>query len=131
MGTERITRGAAARRCPADWVAQRRTRRGKTKVDQTVMRGLVTAGPVFVLGLRLSQSRGSVPPNHIEGCPDLPPRPPLCNGVSPFPFRLPLFAWTMQLYAAQALGCAMRAMAQTNAAISRAIATTMTFVTDA
>ena len=48
-------------RCPADWVAQGRTRRRKTTVDRFLMRGLVTAGPVFVLGLSLSQSRGLVP----------------------------------------------------------------------
>ena len=66
-------------RCPCDFVAQGRARQRKTTVDQTLMRGLVTAGPVFVLGLPLSQGRGSVPPNHTEGCPDLPPRPPLCN----------------------------------------------------
>src|ERR1700712_2911066 len=77
--TDRVSSGVRA-----IGIAQRRTRRGKTTVDQTLMRGLVTAGPVFVLGLPLSQSRGSVPPNHIEGCPALPPRPPLCNGVSPF-----------------------------------------------
>ena len=69
-------------RCPCDFVAQGRARQRKTTVDQTLMRGLVTAGPVFVLGLPLSQGRGSVPPNHTEGCPDLPPRPPLCNEAS-------------------------------------------------
>ena len=63
----------------------------ETTVDQTLMRGLVTAGPVFVLGLSLSQSRGLVPPNQIESCPDLPPRPPLCNGIlALFLSRLPL-----------------------------------------
>ena len=38
-------------RCPANWVAQGRTQRRKTTVDQTLMRGLVTARPVFVLSL--------------------------------------------------------------------------------
>jgi len=78
------------------------------------MRGLVTAGPVFVLGFSLSQSRGLVPPNQIESCPDLPPRPPLCNGDSrslPFPVAA-LFAGLQQTYAAAMTGCAIRAMAQ-------------------
>ncbi len=40
------------------WAVQGWTRRRKTTVAQTLMRGLVTAGPVFVLGLPLSQARG-------------------------------------------------------------------------
>ena len=43
-----------------DTAAQGKTRRRKTTVDQTLMRGLATAGPIFVLGLPLSQSRGSL-----------------------------------------------------------------------
>ncbi len=54
-----------------------RTRRRETTVDQTLMRGLTTAGPGFVSGLPLSQSdaiaEGSL--NQNEGCPDRPPRP--------------------------------------------------------
>lgn len=50
----------------------------ETTVDQTLMRGLATAGPWFVSGLPLSQvARIAVSgsQNQNEGCPDRPPRP--------------------------------------------------------
>lgn len=50
----------------------------ETTVDQTLMRGLVTAGLWFVSGLPLSHmARVTVSgsQNHNEGCPDRPPRP--------------------------------------------------------
>jgi hypothetical protein len=50
----------------------------ETTVDQTLMRGLVTAGPWFVSGLPLSQlTRVALSglQNQNEGCPDRPPRP--------------------------------------------------------
>src|ERR1700722_7598731 len=50
-----LTRAGRAWR---DRAAQGKTRRRKTTVDQTLMRGLATTGPMFVLGLPLSQSRG-------------------------------------------------------------------------
>ncbi|MGZ9724450.1 hypothetical protein, partial [Rhizobium miluonense] len=54
----------------------------ETTVDQTLMRGLNTAGPWFVSGLPLSHmARVAVSgsQNHNEGCPDRPPRPTISS----------------------------------------------------
>lgn len=54
----------------------------ETTVDQTLMRGLNTAGPWFVSGLPLSHmARVAVSgsQNHNEGCPDRPPRPAISS----------------------------------------------------
>jgi len=68
-------------------------------------------------------------PTQIEGCPDLPPRPPLRRtGVARcFLSGCPLSDFGDDDYAVRIVGCTMRAIDQTNAANSRAIATTMTF----
>ena len=74
----------------------------ETTVDQTLMRGLNTAGPWFVSGLPLSHmARVAVSgsQNHNEGCPDRSPRPTISSvmelNLSPCiwrPFvRLPLW----------------------------------------
>lgn len=51
----------------------------ETTVDQTLMRGLDTAGPWFVSGFPLSHVNAcwhfSGSQNHNEDCPDRPPRP--------------------------------------------------------
>jgi hypothetical protein len=54
-----VKRWVAASRPPGlrEYAALGRTRRRKTTVDQTLIRGLATAGPMFVLGLSLSQNR--------------------------------------------------------------------------
>ena len=101
------------------------TRRRKTTVAQTLMRGLATAGPWFVSGLPLSQParmpKGS--PNHVEGCPDRPPRPAV-HSVTLSGCRVLL---SVEWLAAQAVGSSggmiAMAIAQANAAISRAMAT--------
>jgi hypothetical protein len=57
----------------------------ETTVDQTLIRGLDTAGPWFVSGLPLSHmARVTVSgsQNQNEGCPDRPPRPTIGSVVT-------------------------------------------------
>ena len=101
---------------------QGRTRRLQTTVDQTLMRGLGTAGPWFVLGLppsQLARARGS--PNHIEGCPDRPPRPTL-HSITGVPS-----GFVNDLQSVGAGAGTLMAIAQAKAASSRAMATVTMF----
>jgi len=68
-------------------------------------------------------------PNQIEGCPDLPPRPPLrrISVTASLPFPVARCLVFVSSYAVGTVGGTIRAIDQTNAASSRAIATTMTF----
>ena len=102
------------------------TRRRKTTVAQTLMRGLATAGPWFVSGLPLSQPtrmpKGSL--NQIEGCPDRPPRPAVHSVLRG---SGALLAGCGESDDAQAVassgGITVTAIAQAKAASSRAMAT--------
>ena len=96
----------------------------ETTVDQTLMRGLNTAGPWFVSGLPLSHmARVAVSgsQNHNEGCPDRPPRPAISSvmelNLSPL-YLAPLH----QVAFVGGMGIVV-AIAQTKAASSRAMAT--------
>jgi hypothetical protein len=100
----------------------------KTTVHQTLIRGLGTAGPLSVSSLpspsfgheammRL-QDRISPPPRTPKGCS--------CGALRPRHWLQKLYSGNS--YAAIRTGSTSRAIAHTNAAISRAIAVVTTFL---
>ena len=84
-------------------------------------RTVVRLGPSSVSNAACAVQANS--PNHIEGCPDWPPRPPVHSMLIVLSVLLLMVHWCVAFHFAVSGTSTMVAMAQTKAANSRAMAT--------